>query len=160
MTRMQKIALALVAALSLGAASVTTLAGPGCGHGGRFGDPEQRAEYREQRHQERMALLESQLALRDDQQAAWDELTAKLDAHHEARMQRGPGWRQGEGTAVERLNNMIGFMEERLNEMKAMAVEVEEFYNTLDAEQQATLDEFFAKRGPGSRHGGKGPGGA
>lgn len=158
--------LAIASALSLGLVSAAALSGPGgmgmgMGMGGgcagygpggghhrmMSGNMEQRAEMMQQRHAERMELLKYRLQLTPEQEAAWQNLVDAQKSHHETMGQRPrQGDQQGEVNFVDRFDNRIQFMEQRLAGMKEVAQAANALYTQLDPEQQQVMDEFFANR--------------
>lgn len=151
----------IASALSMGLISAAAFSGPGgmgmgggCagyGSGGHHrmmgGNMQQRAEMMQQRHAERMELLEYRLQLTPEQKTAWQDFINAQNAHRETIGQRPQqGDQQGDVSAVTQLENRIQFMEQRLAGMKEVAQAANAFYSQLNPEQQQVMDEFFASR--------------
>ena len=125
------------------------------GHGKKGpqgGDPGQRAEMRQQRWEERMALLESRLKLNDEQQEAWQSFRAAVDAQHRAMAGQRPRSERSGMNVMQQFDARIAFMEARLASMRAVSKAVDDLYAGLSDEQKVVIDEFFAnqsRRGPG-----------
>jgi hypothetical protein len=165
------IALALAATVGLGAGTVMAR-GPGdCGDESRGKgrtsmmkqmDPAKMGE----RMEKRLGDLQTALALKPGQAAAWDQFSlvvrekGKAAAEHMKTMRE----RERPATAVERMARMEAFGKERMAGMAEMRSATEAFYGQLDAAQQKTFDEQFRMFGPGNhdrgdhRHGQRGGG--
>lgn len=121
--------------------------GHGKGYGRMGGDSEQWMAMRQQRHAERMELLEARLKLKPEQQTAWKGFLAAQDAHRADRMKMWRGMRDGKETTVAaHFEERIQGMEQHLASMKSMAKAAGDLYAALDAEQKQTMDKFFADR--------------
>ena len=152
---------AIAASLGLGGLAVSASPwgedGPmrGWGHHGRMGgDPQQWMERKQQRHAERMELLEARLKLRPEQQVAWKNFLAAQDAHHSEQMKFWQARRDSNTatTVPARLEARIQAMEQRLAGMKTMAKAAGDFYTVLDADQKQVMDQSFQqRRGRGMR---------
>ena len=131
--------------------------GAGYGHGKKGqqrGDPEQRAQMRQQRWEERMELLQSQLKLNDEQQQAWQSFRAALEAQHRSMTGQGPRSERPDMDLVQQFDARIAFMEARLASMRAVSKAVDDLYAGLSDTQKAVISDFFAnqfQRGPGGR---------
>jgi Spy/CpxP family protein refolding chaperone len=104
--------------------------------------------------QKRLSAVEERLELSAEQQPAWESFKGKL----EARMMTMQSKRQAMhaesndgATVVDRLDARTAMMSEMLAGMSEFRTDLQEFYNVLTPEQQATVNEHFAKRS--MRHG-------
>ncbi len=156
MKSMQKRMLVIMTAAGLGLGSIAAVSAPwgGCGGGeGQMrGDPEQRAQMRQERRQARMAALEAQLGLNAEQQPSWQAFRAAMEAQHRTMATHRQQKRQTGANMTQHFEFRIAFMEARLQGMKAVAKAADDLYQDLSAEQQTVIDDFFANRG--SRKGG------
>lgn len=135
----------------------------GRGYGRMGGDPQQWMEWKQQRHAERMELLQARLKLKPEQQAAWQGFIAAQDAHRSEQAKFWQARRDSKATTVPaRFEERIQAMEQRLTGMKTMAKAAGDFYAVLDDGQKQVMDQFFSQRpGRGMRGGpgmGMGPG--
>jgi len=159
MKTLAKSSLAMIAALSLAAATAVGPAwaqpepgfegGPGMMGGGpgmMHGDPQQRWEKMQQRHAQRMQELEKQLNLKSDQQAAWKAFKDAQDAWAQSMHTGWQAW-QGAPHTPERFDAMAKLMEQRLSSVKDLAQKAHALYDSLDAQQKTTLDQFTARPG-------------
>ena len=139
--------------------------GGGCsggrGHYGRMdGDPQKRMEWKQQRHAERMELLEARLKLTAEQQPAWKNFLAAQEVQRTERMKFWQERRESKATTVPaRFDDRIQKMEQRLAGMKTMAKAAGDLYAALDSNQKQVMDQSFnQRRGRGMRDGsGSGP---
>lgn len=159
--------LALVASLSITAVMAVGPAwaqpGPGFGEGHGMmgagpgmmgGDWQQRWERMQQRHTQRMQDLEKQLNLKSEkQQDAWREF---IEAHNAWIKSMQSNWQslRGANTTPERFDKMVAAAQGNLPNLQNLAQKAHALYDTLDAQQQATLDRFTAR--PGRFNKGKG----
>ncbi len=155
--RKRLIVTTLMAGLGLGGAAA--LAGPwgggadcpmhgGKGYGRMGGDPEQRMAWRQQRHAERMELLEARLKLKPEQQTAWKGF---LTAQESQRAERMKMWqdradRKDSMTLNAHFEERTQALEQRLAGLKTMAKAAGELYAALDTDQKQVMDQFFADR--------------
>lgn len=155
---------AVATSLSLGGLAVSAKPwgnGDDCPMGGRGygrmgGDPQQWMERRQQRHAERMELLEARLKLTAEQQTAWKNFLAAQDAQRAERMKFRQAQRDSSRatTVPARFEERIQGMEQRLAGMKTMAKAAGDFYAVLNDGQKQVMDQFFSRRnGPGKRGG-------
>ena len=174
---------AVVAALGIGATSVMARGGWHGPHGGPGMPPGAMmneggwgpeagdfAAILTARIDQYMAWLKPTLALRDNQDAAWQRFSNFVSDHVQQNATRMQEMRSGDRPAnvVERFEwreKSLIAMQESVSAMKS---EVELFYNQLDAQQKQTFDANFTMgsgpgamghRGPGPRGGGYGKGG-
>jgi hypothetical protein len=164
MNAVQKRLMMTAAAVGLGLGSIAALSAPlqygegygpraeRCYGGVRRSDPEQWLRMRQQRWEERIAALETRLALEEAQQESWRSFRAAVQAQRQSMAERGPRRRQAAAdvddgrNAVEHFASRITFMEQRLEGMKATHKAMSDLYNELNDEQRAVMDEFFNKR--------------
>lgn len=160
MKTLTRTSLALVA--SLGIAGVTAIGpawaqpGPGFGEGpgmmgegpGKMGgDWQQRWERMQQRHTQRMQDLEKQLNLKPGQQQdAWKAFIEAHDAWIKS-MHNNLQSLRGTTTTPERFDKMVAAAQGNLPNLQNLAQKAHALYDTLDAQQKATLDRFTAKPG-------------
>jgi hypothetical protein len=111
--------------------------------GGGDGD---RMERMQQRHAERMELLEARLKLKPEQQTTWKGFLAAQDAHRAERVKMREEMRDRETTALARFEEQVQAMEKNLASAKAMVKAAGELYATLDPEQKKVMDNFFTDR--------------
>ena len=115
--------------------------------GGGDGD---RMERMQQRHAERMELLEARLKLKPEQQTTWKGFLAAQDAHRAERVKMREEMREEmrdrETTALARFEEQVQAMEKNLASAKAMVKAAGELYATLDPEQKKVMDNFFTDR--------------
>ena len=158
MKSMQKRMLVIMTAAGLGLSSIAAVSAPwgdcGGGKGQMRGDPEQRAQMRQERRQARMEALEAQLGLNAEQQPSWQAFRAAMEAQHQTMAQHRQQKRQAGASVAQHFESRISFMEARLQGMKAVAKAADDLYQGLSAEQQTVMDDFFAKRG-GRKGGGR-----
>ncbi len=156
------IASALIATTALGSAAVLARGGD-CGGFGPMGGaggwgrmaPEQMAERIADRAEQRLARLELALALKPEQQAAWNtfksEMTDRADrmaAEMQKRMQA-----DRPDTVLERLERREAMSKLRQTELADTRKAVETFYATLSDAQKTVFDAEFQPMGRGGRHG-------
>lgn len=160
MKTLARTSLALVA--SLGIAAVTAVGpawaqpGPGFGEGPGMmgggpgmmrGDPQQRWEQMQQRHTQRMQELEKQLNLKPGQQQdAWKAFLEAHDAWVKSMHGNWQSWK-GADTTPKRFEQMVAAAQDNLTNLQKLNDKVGVLYDTLDAQQKATLDRFTAKPG-------------
>ena len=110
-----------------------------------------------QRADQRLAKLESALALAPGQQAAWNEFSSTMRGKAAQSAERIEAMRNREraATAVERLERMEEFGKERLESMQEMRKAVSALYAQLDVSQKKTFDEQFRFGRPGHRGDGR-----
>ena len=120
--------------------------GPKMGYGRMGGDPEQRMAMMQQRHAERMELLEARLKLKHEQQNAWKAFLAAQDARHAETMKIRQEMRDRETTAMAHFEERVQGMEQNLASMKAMAKAAGDLYASLDPTQKKVMDDFFTNR--------------
>jgi hypothetical protein len=120
--------------------------GPGKGYGRMGGGPEQRMAMRQQRHAERMELLEARLKLKPEQEAPWKSFLAAQDAHHAEMMKIRQDMRDRETTAMAHFEERVQGMEQNLTSLKAMVKAAGDLYASLDPAQKKVMDDFFTDR--------------
>lgn len=116
------------------------------GSGRMGGDPEHRMAMWQQRHAERMELLEARLKLKPEQQNVWKAFLAAQDAHHADMMKIRQEMRDRETTAMAHFEEREQAMEQQLASMKTMTKAAGDLYAALDAEQKQVMDQFFTDR--------------
>ena len=133
-------------------------------HGHHF-DPAQMRAHMEELRQHRQQLLHDALAVRPDQEAAWQAFVA---ARRPPEGERGPGMRrpggpdqaqQPELTTPQRLDKLQARMAERQQRMTQRIDATRRFYAALDPRQQKAFDALShmdrgGMGGFGHRHGG------
>ena len=160
MKMLPKMLVTAAAVAGLGLAAIT-FAGPGGGHGpmmgegmgdcqghGRMGaaDKPQRMERMQQRHAERMELLEARLKLKPEQQDSWKAFQAAQTAQHAAMMAMRQDMRDPETSAQAHFDERVQFMEQRLAGMKTVQKAAGDLYASLDPDQKQVMDTFFTER--------------
>lgn len=150
---------ATIAAVGLGAGSAIARGGDRC-EGARSGKAawhQMERGHMKERAGARLEQMESALALRDDQRAAWDgwkqAMTARFEhsGEHRARMADG----ERPQNALEKMERMEAFATARVELMSEMRKATEAFYGVLDESQRKAFDEQFrmGPRGDGGRRG-------
>jgi hypothetical protein len=155
--RVSALALAAVLGASLAQAQTTPPPPPAPGApmaAAHQWDPAKMRERREAREAEHIKALHDVLAIRPDQEAAFQSFVAGMHPRHDGapgeRRQPGMGWnKDGAGaqppmTAPERLDAQLKRFDERTAHMRqaleAHAATVKSFYAVLSPEQKRTLD--------------------
>jgi hypothetical protein len=101
-----------------------------------------------------LASLHGRLALRPDQEAAWQGFASAVRRQtREMQSMQGTMLRPPP-TAPERLAQMARFMQQRATGMSAVAQALGTLYATLDSNQRSIVDEEFAAPPPGAGGGG------
>jgi len=154
------LAAALAATVALGAPAATAAERDACGgsHSGMHGMKHRMSpEHLTERADERIAKLQQALAIRPEQRAAWDEFGSVLrgNAQKAAEHMRAMHERERPKTAIERMQRIEAFGEERIEAMRDIRKAAEALYANLDAAQKKTFDEQFHAFEPG-RMGGRG----
>ena len=147
MTKFRKTLIACVVALGLGAGSFAAYADkPDCGPGrASFG------EHRKENMEKRAAELHDKLKLNPSQETAWKAYMARMAP--EERPQRPDRAEFDKLTAPERMEKMLGFMQQREKRMAERVEATKSFYAVLTPEQKKVFDGAFRHRGHGPRHG-------
>ncbi len=122
-------------------------------------DPEKRAEVLELRAQkaklaaqERLSKLETALALREDQIAAWNDYEAYMLNEQSQRhsmmadMQQRRMNKQAPPTSLELAQKNVDRLEQQLANAKQRLVIFTDLYNVLDDEQQKVIDRLAHKK--------------
>lgn len=156
------IASALIATTALGSAAVLARGGD-CdgfgptGAGGGWGRmaPEQMAERMSDRAEQRLARLELALALKPEQQAAWNTFKGEMTDRAERMATQMQTRMQAERpkTAIERLERREEMSKLRQAGLADTRKAVETFYATLSDAQKTVFDTEFQPMGRGGRHG-------
>ncbi|MFO1430239.1 MAG: Spy/CpxP family protein refolding chaperone [Candidatus Competibacteraceae bacterium] len=154
-----KTVLALVASLGIALATAIGPAwaqpGPGFGEGPGMmgggpgmmgGDWQQRWERMQQRHTQRMQDLKDQLNLKPEQQAAWQAFIDAHDTWLKSMQSNWQSWKEA-NTTPKRFEQMVAAAQDNVKNLEKLNETVSVLYNTLDAQQKATLDRFTAKPG-------------
>ncbi|HJV24770.1 MAG TPA: Spy/CpxP family protein refolding chaperone [Aromatoleum sp.] len=161
---------AFVASLGIGSMGAMAAAQADCDgpHGGMAGrmhrmDPASITE----RATQRLAQLQTALALKPDQTAAWEQFKGVMQEKARKAAEHMQAMRSQEHpkTALERLDRMETFGRERMAALQDIRKAAESFYGRLDAAQKKTFDEQFHFFGPhaapaakrGERMGGRAP---
>lgn len=155
MKRSQKIALAFVAALSLGVTASPHARGMGpdggCAmQGGRMGNPARMDSHLEQ--------LKKELNITAEQEPAWSaftgtmkqqraEMMSAMQARMQGRMQQ-PDAAPSTQSAPDRIGERIQTMKKRLAGMEAMEAAMKQLYGSLTPQQKEILDGRVGKRMP------------
>jgi hypothetical protein len=168
------IAASLIAAAGLASTAVMARGGD-CGayraQGGKAAwhqmAPEQVQERMQQRAEVGLARLELALALKPEQQSAWNDFKTSMSAQAERMGERmGERMQQRDGqpqTAIERMQRMEEMSTLRQATLAETRTAVEAFYATLSDAQKTVFDSEFGRMERGGRHGmghgrGMGPG--
>jgi len=114
--------------------------------GGGPGGPGGRMEMMQQRHAERMELLEARLKLKPEQQAAWKGFLAAQDARRADKMKMREEMRDRETTVMAQFEEQIQAMEQHLASTKTVAKAAGDLYAALDPDQKKVMDNFFTDR--------------
>lgn len=149
MTTFRKRVLTGLVAIMLGAGSFAAYADkPGCGPGkeGRMS-----FEERAQRMEKRMTELHDKLKLNANQETAWKAYVARIKP--EQRPQRPDRAEFEKLTTPERMERMLGFMQERQKRMAERVEATKSFYAVLTPEQQKIFDEQSRMGRGHHRHG-------
>lgn len=165
MKRSSKILIATVAVVGITAGSLSMVSaggrwggdchygGPGAmqGYGPGMMGQQRMGFMRQGMHQDPAAHLERMktlLQINKDQEHAWNEFTAAIQEKFDAKTTRFERMRKGEFSVQDR----IGFMKERAEQMSEMATAMEKLYANLTPEQQKVVDTLGPMgRGMGGR---------
>lgn len=149
MTTLRKHLLVGMLALGLGAGSLAAYAQrPDCGPMG--GPAGMHGERMKERMEKRQAELHDKLKLNPSQEQAWNAYVAKMKPAE--RPQRPDRAEFDKLSAPERMEKMLGFMQQGEKRMAERVAATKEFYAVLTPEQRQVFDEAFRHGGPGMRH--------
>lgn len=151
MQNLRKYLLTGVFAVGLGGGSFAAYAGkPDCGpKGTSFGEHGKSGERMRERMEKHQAALHDQLNLNANQETAWKAYVARTRLD-------GPPSRPDRAEfdklpAPERMEKMLGFMQERQKKLVDQVEATKAFYAVLTPEQKKIFDDEFASK-RGSRH--------
>lgn len=148
---------ALVAVAGIGSIGAMAAGQADCDrpHGGMAGrmhqmDPAAITE----RATQRLAQLQTALALKPDQMAAWDQFKGVMQekARKAAEHMQAMASQDHPKTALDRMDRMEAFSRERMAALQDVRKATEAFYGRLDAAQKKTFDEQFHLFGPHAAH--------
>lgn len=149
MTTLRKHLLVGMLALGLGAGSLAAYAQrPDCGPAG--GPAGMHGERMKERMEKRQAELHGKLKLNASQEQAWNAYIGKMKPAE--RPQRPDRAEFDKLSAPERMEKMLGFMQQGEKRMAERVAATKEFYAVLTPEQRKVFDEAFRHSGPGKRH--------